>query len=112
MLETITPVHTRKARKNHICDLCGSIINKSEVYEAAVFKYDGEIYQWKNHSHCGAISIALKMQDEEGVSSDIFCEYIDCEYFNLTQNTPMIAQSFKDRLQFVLTYHNISYGQK
>lgn len=53
-METIT-VKRVKARKNHICDTCGSNIFKGEEYELQTNKFEGEIYNWKNCDHCEPI---------------------------------------------------------
>lgn len=49
-METISIVK-RKARKEHICDNCGSKIFKGEEYEVQTNKQD-IIYKWKLCNHC------------------------------------------------------------
>lgn len=44
-----------KARKEHYCDTCGSIILPKEMYNRQTNTMDNEIYTWKNCDHCKKI---------------------------------------------------------
>ena len=64
-----------KAAIEHICDYCGGIINKGEIYNKANLKYDGEFYTWKNHIKCGNLANDLNMFDDlwtDGLTSEDF----------------------------------------
>lgn len=50
-METIW-VDKRKSRKEHVCDTCRSKIYPGEVYEVQTNKFNGDLYKWKQCSHC------------------------------------------------------------
>ena len=66
----------RKARKPHVCDYCGKTIEKGEAYEWAKLKYDGTIYEWKNHKKCGFIASELwsYIDPDNGMTEEDFQE--------------------------------------
>ena len=69
----------RKARKNHICDFCGSNIFKGEMYEHQKNVNDGQIYEWKSCQYCE--SIVSKMFEElvddgDGLNDQHFNDFI------------------------------------
>lgn len=43
---------TQIARKEHLCSECGRIINKGELYEKAVGKWDGRLDSFKTCNDC------------------------------------------------------------
>lgn len=49
---TIISDETVKARKRHICNLCGQPIHPGEEYRKCVNK-DGDIFTWREHMRCG-----------------------------------------------------------
>ena len=76
-----------KARKVHGCDFCFGKIQIGEKYRTQFNQYDGYVYSWKNHIRCEEIASELKMYDEcyEGLSSDLFQEYIREEFIKLQE---------------------------
>lgn len=71
---------TRRARKVHACDLCGSRIKVGDLHRVATNIYDGRVYDWReclpccrdgvcNHAH------AWTGFDSEGVSSEQAMEW-------------------------------------
>ena len=66
----------RKARKDHMCDLCGETIKKGEVYEWSKSIYDGTIYEWFIHKKCGIVSDAIwdYVCPDEGMTGQQFCD--------------------------------------
>lgn len=75
MVEEISKC-VRKARKPHRCDYCGETIEKGERYQIATLKFDGELYNWRNHERCGRIAAEIWdfIDPDEGMSEDDFCE--------------------------------------
>lgn len=67
------------ARKQHICSMCGGIINKGEEYDYQVLKED-ILYVWKQCDHC--LPIVNKMFKEfewyydNGITSEAFWDYV------------------------------------
>ena len=63
----------RKARKPHVCNYCGQIINPGEVYTHAVLKYD-DVYGWNSHKKCDFIASALweYIDPDEGMTEEDF----------------------------------------
>lgn len=41
-----------KARKNHICDVCGCTIPKDTLHHYQTSAYDGSVSSWRVHSDC------------------------------------------------------------
>lgn len=98
-----------KARKNHLCNFCGLIINKGEIYNYAVNKYEGEIYSWKTHEDCMKIATKLNMWDscyDEGLTEEAFQETIHYEYIDLYPKDTEQHQ-FEYKLIMVLAHHLI-----
>lgn len=98
MQETISS-KTAKARKNHRCDWCMCEIAIGEKYNTSTFKYDGDIYHWKNHLKCEELVELLKMEGDEGVSHEDFYEYITHEFNNIYKGDNSL--SFKEKVEFV-----------
>jgi len=69
----------RKARVEHICNYCGGVIKKGESYQWSKHIIDGNIYEWKAHTHCLALVSLLDMSDydEDGVGEDTFYEAVN-----------------------------------
>jgi hypothetical protein len=96
MIETLKTVE-RKARKNHVCDLCNNDINKGEIYIHQTNKYDGSVYDFKMHEKCRFILNALwnyADPDDEGMSAEYFQETVDTYCFNYV--CPHCNQDIKD----------------
>ena len=87
-METIAR-YKRKARKEHICDTCGSKIYKGEEYEIQTNKYDGKLYTWKSCFHCKPL---VRKMYEEGWFPD---GYTDTDFENFLADHPEIE--FKRR---------------
>lgn len=85
---------TQKARKVHKCQLCNGDIPIGEVYRRQFLKYDGQVYDFKEHDRCGEIASFLWnfIDPDEGMTEDDFkegCQYYcgsfvcpACEYWN------------------------------
>ena len=80
-METLRSIK-RKANKIHQCDLCLADIKKGETYENQSNKMDNDIYTFKSHLECMNLSYDLDMMQhaDEGVTSDIFYEYVTEAY--------------------------------
>jgi len=90
------------ARKNHICNYCGLIIEKNGLYERQVNKYNGEVYTWKSHPSCTKLASDLIMYDyqDEGLTQEDFIEYVHSiydDYFPNIMNKP----SFEEKLNYL-----------
>lgn len=108
-METIsTKIH--KAKKEHTCNFCLGLILVGEKYKAQFNNYDGNVYTWKSHLYCCEIASKLKMYDEcdEGVTDEDFYEYISNEYNEVVDENDTTIHSFKEKLDIVLSHHNIS----
>jgi len=109
MIETINYPSIVKARKSHICNWCGCEISKGEEYNSAVFKFDGEIYSWKNHLKCGELVNKLNMKGDYGVTDNDFHEYIEEEFKEIWReldkeyykSEKFVMPSFKEQVKFV-----------
>lgn len=66
----------RTARKRHACCLCGGYIEKGEKYNWQKLKYDGLIYEWKEHKECSHIASEIweYVDPDEGMTSEDFME--------------------------------------
>jgi hypothetical protein len=107
-METIVEQTKRKARKRHSCDMCWCPIEAGSIYLYSVYKHD-EIYTWKMHQHCQDIAEKLKMYDEtygEGLDSNMFNEFINDEYYNLTKNSDDEI-TWSEKIDFVLEHYGI-----
>ena len=99
---------TPKARKQHRCDYCWSLIEIGEIYDNLSIENDGEVYTWKNHIDCQKIAEKLKMFEEnqhEGVTESMFTECIVEEYYSLTEGTKTEKIPFKQKLEIVIKHH-------
>lgn len=77
MLEFYDIKHS-KARKEHVCDLCGSKIYPGQVYERYSGKYDGDLFDLKYCLDCE--KIINTFLDENG-----YDEYSDDDIFDWLQ---------------------------
>ena len=93
MTETINS-EWRTARKKHECNLCCCDIQPGEKYNYDLMKYDGELYDWKEHEKCYFIAGELwdYIEPDEGMTEEDFKEGCrefcrcfvcpDCEKYN------------------------------
>ena len=110
-METIQHQKLVKSNKYHLCSYCNMSIYKGTQYLRSFHKHEGQVYQWKSHTHCSDIANKLKMFDDcdEGVTGEDFDEYIRNEYDKYGMEF-LKNQSFKFKLEFVLSKHNINYN--
>lgn len=80
MIQTLlnsTPI----ARKEHICDFCGCLIQKGEKYRRQTNIYDGSVYDFVCHCDCHEVASLLDLyidcDYDEGLTSEYFLEAID-----------------------------------
>ena len=74
----------RVAKKEHTCDWCGGVIKPGEKYDWSSNKHDGDLYEWKTHSHCSAVASHYDMYDlcDDGLTSDDFIEQLHEIFFD------------------------------
>lgn len=112
IIKTINP----KARKQHVCDYCNSVIEIGETYENQTIVNSSSLYVWKNHLKCKEIADFLNMFDEtygEGLTSDDFHEFIRDEFLIIMSemfNENYESDNFKhllfeEELNFVCKYY-------
>jgi len=80
---------TQKARKEHICNLCGLPIRVGERYNKQSNINGGEFYEFKAHEICDVLAVNLGMYDEmykDGLTGDSFRDCIWNEYLNIMSN--------------------------
>lgn len=94
MMPELLRSEIRTARKPHTCSLCGAEIKTGEQYGYDTYKFDGEVYDWKTHMECDAVSAFLwdYVDPDEGMTSDDFLDACadvcrtfvcpDCEHFD------------------------------
>lgn len=87
-METIVTC-TRKARKEHVCDTCGSKIYKGEEYDLQTNKDEGTLYTWKSCHHCKPL---VRQMWAEGYFPD---GYTETDFENFLADHPEIG--FKKR---------------
>jgi hypothetical protein len=76
------------ARKDHICDYCGLIIKKKELYGKDGIEDDGSLHTWKYHLNCDSLAFWLDMFDGYvGLTGDAFKEYVNEYYDNHMRNS-------------------------
>ena len=65
---------TVKSRKPYTCDWCNETIEKGEMYEYQVFKFDGDFCEWRSHLACQRVVSAVwdYADPYDGMSSDDF----------------------------------------
>ncbi len=114
-MEIIKTINS-KARKQHICNFCNSVIEIGETYESQTIVDSGSFYVWKSHHKCIQIADFLNMFDEtygEGLTSDDFCESIQDEFSIImsemfTENYEsdnFKHKLFDEKLNFVCKYY-------
>jgi hypothetical protein len=100
-METIAD-DVRKARKNHICDYCGLIIEKGTMYDRQVNKDGGEVYTFKSHPSCAKLANDLGMFDwNDGVSSDDFRTEVQERYREIVIDNTYPKPPFEKQLEVV-----------
>ena len=64
----------RTARKDHFCNLCGKRIKKGEKYCYQKEIYDGEFYEFKEHTRCSFIASQIwdYAEPDEGMDDELF----------------------------------------
>ena len=94
MMPELLRSEIRTARKPHTCSLCGAEIKTGEQYGYDTYKFNGEVYDWKTHMECDAVSSFLwdYVDPYEGMTSDDFLDACadvcrtfvcpDCEHFD------------------------------
>jgi hypothetical protein len=99
---------TKKARKDHKCNFCGSVIPKGTEYECQAIKAD-YFYTWKSHLRCRDIVGKLNMLDfcDEGVTDEDFYETIKAEFHNLQTTEDYVIPNFQGQLDFVCTKYGV-----
>ena len=61
ILRTTEPI----AHKEHTCMWCNGKINVGEKYKRTTIVYNGDLYDWTEHKHCGEVAYKLDMFDYE-----------------------------------------------
>jgi len=95
-----------KARKVHYCNLCFEKINIGERY---IYQFNvdcGDSWTFKGHLACNELCDVMKMYDDcyaDGVTGDIFHEYIDDSYYKLT-NKSYRGVPFPEKLEVVMEH--------
>ena len=85
-METLSYQKEVKAKKEHRCSFCQSMIRVGMTYITSTHKQDGEVYDWKSHTYCDKIADKLNMYDDEcdeGLTQDHFQERIHDTYMDL-----------------------------
>ncbi|MBV1929149.1 MAG: hypothetical protein KUG81_06510 [Gammaproteobacteria bacterium] len=93
-----------KANKDHVCNFCAEAIKAKEHYYNSAHAYEGTVYTWKSHLDCSALLTELEMDGEEGITQDIFVDYVNYAYYDLIRGKeqPTKAMTFKNILDFVI----------
>lgn len=80
---------TPKARKEYICDLCGQKILKGETYHRYSGKYNGDMFDDKQHLTCRNIinaycsAIGENEYDDDSISDWLHDKYcFDCKHYD------------------------------
>lgn len=60
----------RKARKEHRCDWCGSLIEQGEVYFYDVRADGADMYTFKAHIACLGFVAGVNINDDDGMGID------------------------------------------
>lgn len=96
-----------KAKKQHICNLCGGIINVGEIYERQFNKYD-DVYVFKSHLSCIKLASQLNLfgDCDEGLTGDYFRDYITEFYMDISSNDCEDMPDFATMLKIVSDYIN------
>lgn len=64
----------RVARKKHICNYCGGVIEKGETYDYYKGVFDGDVFEWKSHLACQRVADAIwdYADPDDGMSDQMF----------------------------------------
>lgn len=100
-METLQNAKETKAKKEHRCSFCNGAIRAGNIYYKSIHVHDGHIYDWKSHQHCHDLSIHHNMYEDcyEGLSADIFQEYISDIYAKLMRQ--LLGNEFTEDLKLV-----------
>ena len=73
-----------KARKGHICNMCGSKIYKNESYDLEAIENDGTVYNWKQCDHCKGIVTRMSLEGwyPDGISDKMFSDFVSDNNIN------------------------------
>lgn len=70
-----------KARKPHVCDTCGKVIQKGEEYRYSKHEYDGTLYDWHSCDRCANyVSECFDMDycdSDCGLTEETFWEFMN-----------------------------------
>ena len=124
-METLSYQKEVKAKKEHRCSFCNSMIREGMTYITSTHKQDGKVYDWKSHTYCDKIADKLNMYDEEcdeGLTQDSFQEHIYHAYLDLmiskfpedeiSKYSDVIQQlrhvNFHDKLMYTIRHYKIN----
>lgn len=96
-----------KARKSHICDLCGLRIEKGIKYNYDFIVEGGDAWGFKSHLDCNHLAHIWFMEDDfnEGLDMIDFKEYVNLSYKAIAGEPANIkTQSFDEILIVVKNY--------
>jgi hypothetical protein len=122
MITTLKQPSIVKARKQHICDLCGYRIVSGEKYIASTHVHDN-IYVFRSHKYCHKLMLDLDMyknSEYEGVTMDFFQEEVSEQYYTILTNMvdesdrkkykdilgQLVKVNFRDKLWYLIRYYN------
>ena len=88
----------KKARKNHICNVCGELIEKGDVYSSQTCVEDGEIITFKSHLDCAEYFGSLN--NEQELLESEFLEYLKEDKNKYNIKTDSIQESIKGILEY------------
>lgn len=92
------------ARKEHKCNYCHGVIKIGEKYSKSFLKYDN-VYTWKGHISCCHLVDELRMEGDEGITSDDFQEYVNDKWLDLVNSSTGVSQNYEktflEKLDFV-----------
>jgi len=90
----------KKARKNHICNVCGELIKKGDVYSSQTCVEDGEIITFKSHLDCAEYFDSVNNEQELLESESEFLEYLKEDKNKYNIKTDSIHESIKGILEY------------
>lgn len=73
---TFYHVETRKARKQHRCEMCGRRIDPGEEYLHGV-GMEGSVWVWKECAHCKAARLLYDIDYDGEYNADYFEAWVD-----------------------------------
>lgn len=117
-METLIYPTKTKANKEHKCNFCNGLIQKSEIYLKSSHKFDGDIYTWKSHEKCSELASKLNWYEncDYGLTQEDFIESAKNEYQNimsenfneLYESKDFVYPKFKEQLEFIINHHLIN----